>query len=248
MRKSWIILGVAVVLVGAGFAADRTAADRAADRLADRLRCVAGTDVDPKVSFGGVPFLTQWMRGTYSSVRVRAPRLAVGNFTAALDATAHEVRVPHGGPIQAKSLTADITVPYAGLGAAEAANGSPGDAPRDSADSTFGWDGDGKLTIGTNVRLLGRPRSVTVYATLTVAGTALTIQPTEVGIPLLGLRVSADRLGDRARVRTVDLPHLPAGLSYQGARAIADGLRLTITGSNLRTLPRGVDAPAGRCG
>ncbi|WP_306216022.1 LmeA family phospholipid-binding protein [Actinoplanes sp. RD1] len=227
MRKLWIVAAVVVVAVpGLGFAADRVVAARAAGRLADRLACAAKLSPAPEVSFGGTPFLVQAARGSFGTVRVRAPRVSSGRFTVAVDATAHDVSLPGGGgAVRAGSLTADVTVPYAVLGAAAGQDGTPA--------AQYGGDDSGRLTIGMQTQLLGGAQQLTVHATPTIAGGTLVVQPEEVEIPVLGLRVPADRLGDRAQPRTITLPALPAGAGYAAAKATAAGLVVTITAAGL---------------
>ncbi|MFI5936359.1 DUF2993 domain-containing protein [Actinoplanes sp. NPDC051494] len=231
MRRTWIITGTAVVLLlGLAVTTDRIAAARASDRVADRLRCAAGLSETPAVDFEELPFLTQLARGTFGTVRARVPRVTVGRFTAAVDATAHDVRLPGTTPMSAASVVAEVTLPYADLGAAAAGEGSPDGAQP----ATYGSDDAGRLTIQTRVQLLGRPQEVTVYAVPTIVDGALRIEPEFVELPVLGLRVPASRLGDKARARTVDLPALPAGLVCRTVTATAAGLRLTITGTDVR--------------
>ncbi|WFE63756.1 DUF2993 domain-containing protein [Micromonospora sp. WMMD714] len=231
MRRKWIIAGASVVLLlGSGFTADRIVADHAADRLAARLQCAAGLSEPPEADFGGVPFLIQLARGTFSTVHVRVPQVTVGRFSAAVEATAHDVRLPDSGGISAGSVSADVTLPYAQLGTAAAAHGSPGA----TSPAGYGADDAGRLTVPMQIQLLGRSQQVTVYARPEIVDGVLRIEPEEVEISFLGVRLPASRLGDKARSRTVDLPTLPAGLGYQGAAATADGLRLTVTGNDVR--------------
>ncbi|WP_431921497.1 LmeA family phospholipid-binding protein [Micromonospora wenchangensis] len=231
MQRNWIIAGAPVVLLlGLGFTADRVVADRAADRLAARLQCTAGLSEPPEADFGVGPFLIQSALGTFSTVHVRVPQVTVGRFSAAVDATAHDVRLPGSGEISAGSVTADVTLPYDQLGTAAAAHDSPGA----TSPAGYGADDAGRLTVQMQIPLLGGSRQVTVYADPEIVDGVLRIEPEEVEIPFLGIRLPASRLGDKARSRTVELPTLPAGLVYEGAAATADGLRLTITGNDIR--------------
>ncbi|AEV84640.1 hypothetical protein ACWT_3617 [Actinoplanes sp. SE50] len=210
MRSRWMIAGVALTLtLGLAVTADRIVAARAAGRLADRLRCAGHLDVDPDVSFTAMPFLPQLMSRNIGTVHVQVPHVTVGQVTAAVDATAHDVRLSDTGTMRAGSLTAEVALAY-------------------------GSDSSGRLTVPMRVELLGEPRSVIVHAAPRLADGTLTLRPEEVEIPALGLRIPAARLGDRAQARTVDLPPLPAGLQYTKAGVTSRGLQLTVTGSDLR--------------
>ncbi|MEV0941654.1 DUF2993 domain-containing protein [Micromonospora wenchangensis] len=230
VQRKWIIAGAPVVLLlGLGFTADRVVADRAADRLAQRLQCTAGLSEPPEADFGLGPFLIQSARGTFHTVHVRVPQVTVGRFSAAVDATAHDVRLSGSGGISAGSVVADVTLPYAQLGTAAAHGSADATSP-----AGYGADDAGRLTVQMQIPLLGGSRQVTVYADPEIVDGVLRIDPEEVEIPFLGIRLPASRLGDKAQSRTVDLPTLPAGLVYEGAAATADGLRLTITGKDVR--------------
>jgi hypothetical protein len=237
VRKSLIIISVAASLLLV-FAAsvDRMAAAQAEDRLADRLRCTGDLSSDPEVTVGGVPFLTQLAQGTFRTIHARLPQATIGRFTATIDATAHDVRLPDGGALHAGSLAADVTVAYADL----TGMGAPGD--RETA--VIGWDGADGLQIQTTVQMLGRDMPITVYATPQIDGNTLTIQPREVELAAIGLRVPANSLGDKTQTRTVQLPQLPTGLHYQNTKAVADGLELTVNGTDLATT--GAEAPMTR--
>jgi len=85
-----VVLILAVVLV----VADRVGAVVAAHAMAGRIETDAGLTSRPSVSIGGVPFLTQAVRGTYSDIRVSATDVPVSgvNLTS-LKAHLHGVHV-----------------------------------------------------------------------------------------------------------------------------------------------------------
>ncbi len=211
MRKSLIITGaVAAALLATGLTGDRWAAATAADRLADRIRCAAGLPEPPDVSLGGIPFLTQLARGTFTKVQVTADSVAVGRFHAGLTATARTVRTA-GGSVRAASLTATANLAY----------------------DELGYDGAGRLRMTTTAQLLGRSVPVVVHASTEISGSALVVRPVEVEIPAVGIRIPAAQLGDKAQPRTITLPALPAGLTYREVTPAEDGLRITAGGEGL---------------
>lgn len=228
MRKSLIITGaVAAALLATGLTGDRWAASTAAERLAERLRCAADLPQAPEVSLGGFPFLTQVARGTFTKVQVKTNAITVGRFHTELSATARTVRTA-GGTLQAASLTATATIRYAEMSALTAGASADG----------LGYDGAGRLRTATTVHLFGKDIPVVVHASPEISGTSLLVRPTEVEVPAVGMRLPATQLGDRAGPRTIDLPALPAGLSYSSASATESGLEITVAGRDLSVAGR----------
>ncbi|GIE59740.1 hypothetical protein Aoc01nite_51420 [Actinoplanes octamycinicus] len=226
-------------LLTAAIAGDRWAAGSAADRLADRLRCAGGLAQRPEVTVGGMPFLTQLARGRFDDVRVEAAAVEVGRFHAGVAARARQVRTA-AGSVRAASLTVEATFRYAEL---TAPDDVPGRAPGE-----FGYDGAGRLRLATTAPVLGREVPVVVHAAPELTGPDLVVRPVEVEVPAIGIRIPADRLGDRARPRVIGLPALPAGLAYQGVTATPDGLRITAGGADIG-VPGGRGGEGGRgCG
>lgn len=258
MRKSLIITGAVVAgLLATGITGDRWAAATAADRVAERLRCVAGLPEPPDVSLGGFPFLTQIARGTFTEVQVTADSVAIGRFQGGVTATARKVRTA-GGSVRAASLTVTAIIQYghfpalpsptpAGQPAKESApaeesaageggaagESATGDGSAVGGAAELGYDGAGRLKMAITAQFLGRNVPVVVHASTEISGNSLVVTPVEVEIPAIGIRLPAAQLGDKAQPRTINLPALPAGLSYQGVTAAEDGLRITATGTNL---------------
>ncbi|GAA2646165.1 LmeA family phospholipid-binding protein [Paractinoplanes durhamensis] len=225
-----MIIGAAVAaVVLLPIAADRIAATTIEHRLAARLQCAAGLATAPDVRLAGFPALTQLAGGSFGEIRVTAddlhlPKVAVGHL--AVDA--RRVRLAGDGAT-AGSMTADATVPYsalAGLGALGA---------KESGDLRIvGADGARRLVVQADVTVRGLSFAATVYADLALTGNRLAITPAEVELSSLGLRVPASRLpAAAAEQRTVDLPALPAGLTYRSVTATPDGLRVVVAGTDL---------------
>ncbi len=217
----------AVVLALAG---DRLAANLAATMVASRAACAAGLSSPPSVSVGRFPFLTQVLAGRYDDVEVSARNVRLGDLVArTVDAGLHDVTLPDPGHVRIGRVTADVTVAYSALPSRVA--GQP---------VTFAG-ANGLLAIGTTVSLAGHQVPVTVLALPQVTGDSLAIVPREVDV--LGIRRpiggALDRLFPAADL-TQGLPKLPNGLHYRSASATADGLRVTLEGTD-------VTAPIGTC-
>lgn len=207
---------------------DRVAARVVADRIAARIACLAGLREHPEVSIGGMPFLTQLNRQSFEQVSATAHGVAVGKYQLTrVAASAKQVRVSDSGPIRVAALTGSLTVGYGQLSAF-------GGGAKLSADDT------GQLVVEATAPILGRKMPVTVYARAQLVGSTLTIRPTEVEVPGIGIRLSAEKLPDSlAGPKTVNLPDLPAGLTYRSATATREGLRIDLTGSDISTSASG---------
>jgi hypothetical protein len=88
------VLVTVVVLLGLLLVADRVGAVVASRAVARQVQTSAGLAVQPDVSIGGFPFLTQALAGRYDAVEVRADRVPAGELTLTrLDATLTGVEV-----------------------------------------------------------------------------------------------------------------------------------------------------------
>lgn len=105
----WVLLGVGVLLVGAGFAADAIARDLAqkavAERVATALDVPDGTAVDVRI--GGGPVLFQAIGGSLDRVDIGIDALTLGPLTGDLAIAAE------GVPLDAQVPTRALTVRYA---------------------------------------------------------------------------------------------------------------------------------------
>lgn len=113
----WVLLGVVVLLVAAGFAVDALArglAEKAiAEQVASALDVPEGTDV--QVSIGGGPVLVQAISGGLDRVDVAVPALALGPLTGDLDIVAQGVPLDTAAPT--RELTVRLAVPGDALAA-----------------------------------------------------------------------------------------------------------------------------------
>jgi hypothetical protein len=218
-----VIIGLAVVAaLGLPVAADRVAAAVVEHRVAARLRCAAALSATPEVSLDGFPALTQLASRSFGEIRVRADDVALPKVTIGrVEAEARRVRLTDSG-VSAGSVTVDATVPYGSL---PAAGGNV---------RIVGADDAQRLVIQADISVRGLSLAATVYADVTLSGTKLAVKPAEVELSSLGLRVPASRLPAAAsQQRDIDLPALPAGLTYRSVTPAPDGLRVIVDGSDL---------------
>ncbi|GAA2580186.1 DUF2993 domain-containing protein [Winogradskya consettensis] len=127
---------------------------------------------------------------------------------------------------------------------AEEGSGTTGSSPEAAgalagalAGATISGDETGRLVINAKMPMQGRTMPISVYADLALTAGKLTVRPAEVEISAFGIRVPADRLGELGQGRTITLPTLPGGLTFQTIEAHPDGLRLVIAGRNVSFNP-----------
>lgn len=116
------------------------------------------------------------------------------------------------------------------------------------ASAVMGWDdvstasgmsvsggADGTIQADTTVEVLGAEVPVTVTAVPTVAvGGAITLTEAQVSVATVDL---PDTLVQAVLANTQDrlvLPDLPGGLGYSGLEAAADGIRVAVSGQDVR--------------
>ncbi|MET9802989.1 DUF2993 domain-containing protein [Streptomyces sp. NPDC006368] len=226
MRALRILLITAVILGGLFVIADRLAVNYAESEVADRIRAKQGATAGPAdVSIQGFPFLTQalakeldevdvTLRGVEASTGGRTVRIS--EMTAAL----HDVRLGDGfSTATAATATGSARLSYADLGSAS------------GEDVTVGFGGNGKVKVTGSVEVLGRSITRSVLSTVSVVdGDTIRVRADEVpgeGIPgveeLVRERTDFDR----------KIEGLPVGLKLQKVEATAEGVVITLTGSNV---------------
>ncbi len=217
MRRLLAFLLVLLVLVAVG---DRLAAAFAADAIARQLQSAAALADPPEVSVGGVPFLTQAVRGRYDRLDVRAVRVPAGEVTfSELNATLSGVRVP------LRDILAD-TVSAVPVDVVEGRGRLSYDAlSRRSGDRALRVSPVGdRLRVEGVVSVAGRRLSAAAVSTLTLDGSDLvvTAQSIDVG------NEAADAVLTRALRGRLDLRvplgRLPYGLQVTGLAVEPDGV------------------------
>lgn len=238
-RKHRIVAALAGVGLVVPLVADRVTAQVIEHRLAERLRCVAGLTTEPEVELRGFPALTQVAAGRLTEIRVTAADVPVRAVTIRrLSAVAEDVRLSGNGSVG--TVTVDATVAYAGLSAAGLGAAETGsDRALPDGMRIAGADDASRLMLEGALPVRGVTMPVTVYADLVLADGRLTVTPAEVELSSLGLRLPAKRLPAAARQsRSITLPELPAGLTYQSVRATPDGLQVVTQGADLHGTAR----------
>ena len=244
----WVLLGVGVVLVGAGFAADALARDLAekaiAEQVASALDVPDGTPVDVRI--GGGPVLLQALTGALDHVDIGVDALALGPLTGDLDIVAE------GVPLDTGAATQRLEVRYAIPAAALAAV-----APEISGVTVddVGLEGSEVVASGS-ISVLGLSLELGLGLTPSAVDGDLAFDPTSIRIGEQTL--TADELRGNALLggiadallqqRTVCIADaLPAALTLTEVRVEGDELVVTLDGSGAAMGDlgaKGVCAPA----
>lgn len=224
-----VLLGVALVVL------DRFAASFAerqiGDRVAQEMRNQQATSAEPDVSVGGVPFLTQVVRGRYQEITILLRDFsAPGNgdrpiTMPLLDIRAKDVRAPldtlrtRQGDIIATTVTGAGTVDYATL------------AELTEREGVKLGEKDGKLAVTAPLDILNQTVTINGTANLEIAdGNVVRVRFDKVtaeGLPDIPLVQNA--LNNYARQISVDLqvPALPLDMKVQEVRPTPAGLVVT---------------------
>lgn len=220
MKKVLAVLLVLVVLL---VVADRVGVVVAEHVVADQVQEKAGLTAPPDVDIGGVPFLTQVVRGRYDDVRLQLTAEELGQPAGTTaDVTLHGVHVPLSAllhrsvtEIPVDSLDGTATLSYPLLSA------------QLGGDTSLSWT-DGALRVTRTVQVLGFSVPLTADGSVTLDGTDLVVNvsgASAAGVDLPSYVVSA-------ATKLLDLrypvPELPFGLQLTGVTAAADGVHVAV--------------------
>lgn len=226
MRALRILLVIVVVLGGIFVVVDRVAVYFAESEAEGRVHVTGATIGSTDVSIKGFPFLTQLAGSQLDEVDVEITgietdanghRIRISKMNAAL----HEVKLADGySSATAARATGSAVISYEDLTKAA------GDGV------VVEYGGNGKVKVTGTVDILGRPLSRSVLSTVTlVDGHVLKVHADKVpgeGIP--GLEGLVRRRTDFER----EVGGLPSGLKLQKIQPTADGLEISVTGTDVQ--------------
>ncbi|WP_167047877.1 DUF2993 domain-containing protein [Salinibacterium sp. ZJ454] len=218
-----ILIGVLVVVVGgvvlADVAARAYATDQVERQLASRLPAGSGPVA---VKIGGFSFLQQYLAGSFDTVELSAPSLAIGGVTGDAEITAHGVPTEMGGTVREASGSFTIgedavNALLVDRGLTDQAQLVDGAVQYESSFEVFG------MTVGFRVTL--EPR---------IDGDVVTLSPTSIeGLGSAPVDISAfiDEAGLAIPICAAEL--LPAGVQVTGIAVTEGQLRLDVAASDL---------------
>ncbi|MER5293665.1 DUF2993 domain-containing protein [Streptomyces pharetrae] len=240
MRALRILLIVVVILGGLFVAVDRIAVHFAEGEVADRLKAAENLSSTPDVSINGFPFLTQLAGSELDEVEV-----GMNDYEAAagdgekiriddLEARMRGVRFSGDySSATAASATGTATIAYDEL--LKAAKSEPTEvAPGITARVVSLADGgNGKITVGVeaDVPVLGTQR-LSVLSTVRVEGDRVEVR-TDSLPQLAGLDLAEEsvrRITDFQQA----IDDLPGGIRLDKVEAAADGVEISVKGSDVR--------------
>jgi hypothetical protein len=243
MRALRALLIVVVILGGLFVVADRVAVGFAEDEVADKLRTTEKLSATPDVSINGFPFLTQLAGGELDDVEVGIDAYQADTGTESGTIRIDDLRARMKGvefsgdysSATAASATGTAAVSYDELLKAARSADPVQVAPAVTAQITGLSDGgNGKIKVEIEATVLGArlPKPVYVLSSVTAQGDSVRVQadslPSFNGVELA-----------ENRVRTVtdfeqQIDGLPGGIKLDKVQAAADGVEITVKGSDVR--------------
>ncbi|MEU9284205.1 DUF2993 domain-containing protein [Streptomyces sp. NPDC048275] len=245
MRALRIILIVAVILGGLFVIADRVAVGFAEDEAADRLKANEGLASTPDVSIEGFPFLTQVVGGELDDVKIgiKDYEATTGNANASdgtiriddLNAEMHGVEFSGDySSATAGSATGTATIAYAELlevAKSDATQVAPG-VTVEVVSLSDGGDGKIKVSLKVSVGSAEVTRSVSVLSSVTVVG-GDTVRVHADSLPELGVDLAEDQVREGIDFEQ-KIDQLPGGIQLDKVEAAADGVDISVKGSDVR--------------
>ncbi|MFJ7491230.1 DUF2993 domain-containing protein [Streptomyces sp. NPDC097727] len=226
MRALRILLVIAVVLGGIFVAVDRVAVYFVESEVEGRVQVTGATIGSTDVSIKGFPFLTQVAGDQLDEVDVEITGIETDTNgrrirISRMDAALHEVKLADGySSATAARATGTAVISYEDLTKAA------------SDGVVVEYGGNGKVKVTGTVDILGNPLSRSVLSTVTlVDGHTLKVHADKVpgeGIP--GLEGLVRKKTDFER----EVGGLPSGLKLQKIQPTADGLEISVTGTDVR--------------
>ncbi|MFJ8946561.1 DUF2993 domain-containing protein [Streptomyces sp. NPDC102395] len=242
MRALRILLVVVVILGGLFVIADRLAVNFAEDETAEKLKANEGLATTPDVSIKGFPFLTQVAGGELDDVEV-----GIKDYEATAGTGGEKIRIQDlqanmkgvafssdFSSATAADATGSASISYAEL--LKAAKSEPNRVGPGVTARVVGLSdgGNGKIKVTVEASVLGNklPQPLTVLSSVAVEGDMV--------------RVHADTLPSFGGVRAAEnevrsitdfqqkIDDLPGGIKLDKVEAAADGVEISVKGSNVR--------------
>jgi hypothetical protein len=236
-----ILLILVVVLGGLFVAADRVALSYAQSKAAEKIQRSQGLADKPDVSIKGFPFLTQVMDKKLDEVTVTFTGLQTTSDSgslrvAKLTADGHGVHL--GGDLMSGQVTSAVADTATGTALISYADLSKS-ASNGITVSYGGQDSSGKgrlkVTGSVDLPLVGTQQVSVMSHVVIKNGDAVQLHadgmPSIMGIEL---PVSAEQLVRQQTDFGGQLSGLPSGIKLDSAEATPDGLRVSLSGSNVK--------------
>ncbi|NBM18257.1 DUF2993 domain-containing protein [Streptomyces sp. GC420] len=239
MRALRILLIIAVILGGLFVAVDRLAVNYAENEAAERLRANEGLAESPTVSIAGFPFLTQVLSGELDEVDAtisdfkasgQGEAVVIDELTATMRGV---VLADDYSSATAERATGSAVISYDELLKAARAEPVEIGAGITARVTKLSDGGNGKIKVGitADVPVIGE-RDFEVLSTVKVVdGDTVEVHAdTLPDFPGAGL---ADQQVRRVTDFEEKITELPRGIALEKVTAGADGVRISVTGSQV---------------
>ncbi|MEU1429662.1 DUF2993 domain-containing protein [Nocardia sp. NPDC005746] len=223
------LLIVLVVLAIALIVGDRVAVGMAQNEIARQIAADYKLPEQPKVTIGGIPFLTQALDGTYADIGIRIgdwsdPDISVRDLDVKLtnvSAPLDDVINKRTEKLTAETATATARVPYDTVQRY---------APAGVESISYSPEG---LRVSGTFTVAGIPVPATVFVTVALADNGIVVTPTSIqpaaGGPTLSLAALSESL-----TFTIPLEKLPLGARLTSLEPASDGLHVTAVAHTVR--------------
>ncbi|WP_335935336.1 LmeA family phospholipid-binding protein [Streptomyces sp. PTD5-9] len=227
MRALRALLITLVVLGGIFVAVDRAVVYFAESEAEKRVSIPGATIGDTDVSIKGFPFLTQAVAAELDEVDVSISGIQTDTEgrrirISRMDATLRDVRLTDGfSGVTAAAADGKVLLTYGDL------SSTAGDG------IAIGYGGDGKVKVTASVALPGgQPLSRSVLSSVTlVNGSTLRVRADKV--PGEGIPVVEDLVRKKTDFER-QVGGLPSGLEFRKIQPTAEGIEVTVAGTNVK--------------
>lgn len=226
LRRLLILLALFLLVVVV--AADRVGAIVAGQVLASKIKTDEGLAHRPDVTVGGIPFLTQALRGKYSDVKVTAHDVTLNGINVTTIAVQlHGAHIGWKAAVQGNvhtvpvdSADGQVTISYADI-----------DAYLHSRHLTVSQGANGQVKVTGSVRIAGHTFKASGIGTATVASSVIAVHVHQVSVAA-GSHVGHLSLAQRVNFN-LPLNGLPFRIALGSVRGTADGIVATGTARDL---------------
>lgn len=220
------LLVVLALLAAALAAADRAGEAYASNVVAQQLTSQLRLSQSPTVKIAGVPFLTQWASGNYQEIDVSIPSVTTQNVT--VNDVQTTVKNVHAKPF----LTSGSQLGSATAGSVDLHGLVPFSALPLPSGFTASASGS-QLKVSGSVTVLGASVPVTATDTVSLHGSTVAFNPTNIQAQTGGFQVNVSGTVAKQLAVSVDVSGLPFGVQVTGIAVDPSGLLATGQAQNV---------------
>lgn len=227
MRRVVVLGLLLAALLGLAVVADRVALARAESLAQRQVRQEVRVEGDLEVQLHGFPFLTQLARGRLDQVTGTADEVTFGTLTL-IDVGVVATGVPIRAPVSADTADLRATIPTATLGQVV--------RERTELELSVAVEAGAIVVSGD---ALGVTWAATATPRVEAGRLLVELGEVRIGDAQVEIERLPGALRDRLLALEVPVDELPDGLVLTGAAVVADGVRVTASGTDLVWAPPG---------